>query len=148
MALEDMKIITDIETLRRVSRDVTADDLPGEIAKTLLEELEKPLEGRHYVGLAAPQMGHLLRIFAMKYGADRICLVNPVITKTRGQQKGVEMCESLPGKSVLVERPNIITVWGQNRYLKFVKYKFTGLDARVACHEIDHLNGVLIIDYE
>lgn len=146
--VDTVEIVTDIKKLRRVSRDATADDFPEEIAKTLLEALEIPREGLVSLGLSAPQLGYRLRMFVMKYGADIICLVNPVITKTRGRQIGVEMCLSLPGKSVSVERPKGIKVKCLNRYLKFVKYKFTGLDARVACHEIDHLDGRLIIDYE
>lgn len=143
-----MEIVTDIKKLRRVSRDVTADDLPEEITKTLFANLEIPREGFTSLGLAAPQLGYRLRMFVMKYGANSVCLVNPVITKTRGRQIGEEGCLCLPGKSVRVERPKGIKVKCLNRYLKYVKYKFTGLDARVACHEIDHLDGRLIIDYE
>lgn len=144
-----MEIVTNIKKLRRVSRDVNADDHPEEIAKALLAALEKPpAEGRHFLGIAAPQFGYLLRMIVMRYGTDRICLVNPVITKARGHQSRVEMCESLPGKKIVIKRPKIVTVKGLNQYLKFVKYKLSGLSARVACHEIDHLDGRLIIDYE
>jgi len=57
------------------------------------------------------------------------------------------MCESLPGKSVYVERPKLIKVKGLNQYLEPVTYSLSGFSARVACHEIDHLDGKLIIDY-
>lgn len=76
-----------------------------------------------------------------------ICLVNPTISKVRGHQTSVERCLSLPGVSVKVIRPMIITVRALNQYLKPVKYKFSGFDAVVASHEIDHLSGTLIIDY-
>ena len=60
----------------------------------------------------------------------------------------METCLSLPGKKITVRRPYQVKVKGLNRYLKPVKYQFGGQFARIACHEIDHLDGKLIIDYE
>ncbi len=134
--------------MRHISRDVTSKDLPVEKAKKLREVLNRYREGLVSLGLAAPQVGYKLRMFVMKYGLEDICFVNPVITKSRGRQRSTEMCLSLPGKAVIVERPKSITVKGLDEHLKFMRHKFTGLDARVACHEIDHLDGKLIIDYK
>lgn len=100
-------------------------------------------------GLSANQLGYNKRIFVMRLDPlPPICMVNPMITKARGSQIGNERCLSVPGKSVKVKRPYQITVKGLNQYLRPVKYKMRGLNARIVCHEVDHLNGKLIIDYE
>ena len=83
-----MQVVTSIKELRKVSRDVTADDHPEKIAALLFRQMDVFLKGRSYVGVAAPQLGYRLRMFVMQYGIERICIVNPVITKAKGKQIG------------------------------------------------------------
>ena len=73
-------------------------------------------------------------------------LVNPIITKTEGVQRGIEGCLSIPNKHGLVERPKTVWVEAKDRHGKLNKYKVSDLTAVAFCHEIDHLDGVLYID--
>ena len=100
------------------------------------------------VGMAANQIGFLVRMLALRDDPRTpICLVNPQIVKCRGTQFKEETCLSLPGISVKVTRPKIVKVRGLNQYMKPVTYTFRSLQARVICHEAEHLDGKLIIDY-
>lgn len=146
-----MEVVTDIEWLRKPTEWVREEDNPREVAEQLfkaMDEIEMP-DGMVAVGLAANQLGYGLRMFVLGIGPHvPICVVNPVVLREKGHNVHEETCLSLPGVVVRVRRPQEITVKGFNQYMKFVKYTFTGLHARVASHEIDHLDGKLIIDYE
>lgn len=140
-----MKIVTDIERLRKPTEWVKQSDPVLEIAAELFEGM---LE-HNAQGLAANQLGYSLRMFVMKLQPNTtICIVNPLITKTRGSYESNESCLSLPGVTVRVKRPMEVRVKGGNQYFKPVHYHFRGIEARRACHEIDHLIGKLIIDYK
>ena len=102
------------------------------------------------VGLAAPQIGVGLRITVIdvsngKTPEAKIVLANPEITYAEGQQREEEGCLSLPGFRGYVERPQYVTVRGQDAQGNEFERKGEGLLARAFCHEIDHLNGVLFI---
>lgn len=138
------RLITSTDRLRRQCQDIDESDDLVDISRCLFDVMSQ-YEGR---GLAANQIGIARRIFVMHRKAGTpICLANPIVTKTKGIQLAKEMCLSLPGLEVLVPRPEMIRVRGINQYRIPVSFKFEGIDARVACHEIDHLNGKLIIDY-
>lgn len=148
-----MKIITDIAQLRKTAEEVKEGEDIWEIVANLFDELKEDhvLELKEYQpwGLAANQLGYNKRIFVMVMTPyPPICVVNPVITKERGSQLGREACFSLPGVIVMVKRPYQVVVKGENQYRKPVKHKLRGYLARVACHEVDHLAGKLIIDYK
>ena len=140
-----MKIITDIDQLHQPTKQVSeADPALEAIVSTLFEELNSRDD---CAGLAANQFGFKLKVLVMRLEQYApICIINPVITKAKSSHLGPETCLSLPGQKVAVKRPQQITVKGVNQYFKFVKYRFHGLLARVACHEIDLLNGILITD--
>lgn len=100
------------------------------------------------IGLAAPQVGIPFRIFVTDIGEGKLIkLANPSIVKTKGGDKMAEGCLSLPEINVEIKRPSEIVVVGLNESGKVVEIKAKGLLARVIQHEIDHLNGKLIIDY-
>lgn len=140
-----MKIVTDIKKLRRPTKIVKVGDDIEDVVATLFTGLEE----HNIVGLSANQLGYNLRFFVMKVDPlSPICIVNPIIVKERGSQLGKELCQSLPGVVVIIKRPRQVVVKGLNQYYKLVKYKFSGLQARIACHEVDHLNGKLITDYK
>ncbi len=100
------------------------------------------------VGLAATQIGVLRRLFVFEPDEDgpRV-IVNPVVTEhgdvTETDEEG---CLSLQGVRVPVDRPTTITITGKDESGADVRYELEGYGARVAQHELDHLDGVLIID--
>lgn len=140
-----MNIISDIDALRQHSDFVPPSQPVGELVALMLQELEN----HNGLGLAAPQVGQLLRVIVLDMTPDPpVCILNPVIQRTRGTQRSGEACLSLPGIEVWLERPMQVVVTGWNQDYRPVRYRFRGLRATVACHEIDHLNGVLLLDYQ
>ena len=108
----------------------------------MMQTLEKA-EG---VGLAAPQVGFLKRIFIMDLGDGMIECVNPQILKKSGKQRVVEGCLSCPDDWGYVTRPNKCRLRAQNRYGEFFELDLEELGAQCACHEYDHLEGNLFVD--
>jgi peptide deformylase len=104
---------------------------------------------RHFagIGLAAPQIGIAKNLIVADIGEGAIRLADPVILKKKGSDKMEEGCLSMPGVSVVIDRPEGIIISGLNEKGKVVEFKAQGLLARVLQHEIDHLDGKLIIDY-
>ena len=106
------------------------------------------------VGLAAPQVGVLKRVFAYDVGVDEETgehpygvLVNPEITRREGEQLGEEGCLSFPGLYYEVTRAMEVTVAAQDVTGQHRTVTGSGLLARCLQHEIDHLDGVLFIDH-
>ncbi len=105
------------------------------------------------VGLAAPQIGILLRVIVCEYiddDTEEVCqtvLVNPEITAREGEWMAEEGCLSIPGFVGTVPRAEKIAVRGQDRNGKRVRIKTEGYLAHILQHEIDHLEGVLYVDY-
>ncbi|MFA6358040.1 MAG: peptide deformylase [Candidatus Omnitrophota bacterium] len=104
---------------------------------------------RHFsgIGLAAPQIGIAKNLIVADIGEGAVMLANPIILKTKGFVKWEEGCLSIPGVGVDINRPDEIIVSGVNVKNKVIELKARGLLARVLQHEIDHLQGKLIIDY-
>jgi len=130
------------EILRNKSRKVNLSnqDLIKKISKRLIEICNQE-EG---IGLSAVQIGLPLNIF---YAVDEI-FVNPEIIYKYNLYYWEEGCLSLPGVSVSVPRPEIITVDYCSVDGKKLRKEFSGVKARVILHEFDHLEGRLIIDYD
>jgi peptide deformylase len=118
-----------------------------QLALDLLETLYALGNG---VGLAAPQVGKLYRLFVYDVSADRDepgALLDPEILSHNEQTaKNIEGCLSCRNFEGLVERYTKVTVRGINLDGKTVTIKAEGLLARVFQHEIDHLDGVIILD--
>ena len=100
------------------------------------------------IGLAAPQIGLSRRIIVAEVCDRQICIVNPQIVYVAEWDWLEEGCLSLPGKLVNVKRRRAIEVKGMDVKGNEMSVSATGIFARVLQHEIDHLNGVLICDYE
>jgi peptide deformylase len=101
------------------------------------------------VGLAATQLGVLHRVLVYRaYSEDPLAvLVNPVIEwASEEQELAEEGCLSLPGVHVEVERPVSVRVRAQDEHGAELEVEAEGLPARVIQHEIDHLDGILILD--
>lgn len=99
------------------------------------------------VGLAANQVGIDKQMFVVDVGSGLIKIANPKIIKKQGKQIQEEACLSLPDIVVKVSRAKDIVVTGIDEYNQEIKLDAHGLLARVFQHEVDHLNGKLIIDY-
>jgi peptide deformylase len=113
----------------------------------LLDDLTETMLAAPGAGLAAPQVGVLLRVCVVKGDDTQIWgLVNPELVKGQGVQVGYEGCLSYPGWVGEVARYETVTVKGRNRHGKEVRIKSTGFTARAFQHELDHLDGILFID--
>jgi peptide deformylase len=102
------------------------------------------------VGLAAPQVGVSQRLLVYRVGVDAplIALVNPELewVSKDAEEVGEEGCLSIPGVGVDVERPVYVRVRAVDEYGDPRVVEASGLEARVIQHEMDHLDGVLILD--
>jgi peptide deformylase len=101
------------------------------------------------IGLAATQLGvmHRVLVYRVEPDAPVAALVNPVLEWSSKQEEPLdEGCLSLPGVLVEVERPVHVRVRGRDEYGEPMLIEASGLEARVIQHEMDHLDGVLILD--
>ncbi len=99
------------------------------------------------IGLAGPQVDINQRLIVADIGEEPVKLADPQVIEIKGKDKMEEGCLSVPGALVKIERPEEIIITGLNEEGKYVEIKAKGLLARVLLHEIDHLNGKLILDY-
>ena len=127
-------------------KSVSIDELTQKEIK-LFEDMLLTMYAFNGIGLSAPQVGSSSEIIVADIGEGIIKLANPKIIKTKGQDKLVEGCLSVPDISVEIRRPYEILVEGLNEKGEKVEFKAKGLLARVIQHEIDHLKGRLIIDH-
>ena len=138
------KILTDKEpALHKTCRPVTAFD---EKLHKLLDDMAETLIESGGVGLAAPQVGILRRIFLVDVGGEEneiVEFINPEIVETEGEQIGPEGCLSVPGKYGLVKRPYYAKVRAQDRNGEWFEAEGEELIGRCFCHEYDHLDGIL-----
>jgi len=112
--------------------------------KILLEQQEDP-EG---LGLSAPQIGILKRIFAAKIGKTIRFFINPkIFSVSKEKNTTIEGCLSVPFYYGEVTRPKEIDLNFQNETGNATNRHYKGITATVIQHEIDHLNGVLFIDH-
>lgn len=114
--------------------------------QTLVDDMIETMNDAGGVGLAAPQVGVLRRLFVVDIGDGPIVLINPEIVEMTGEQTGEEGCLSLPGKAGTVTRANYVKIKGLDREGNEVEYEGTELLARAFQHENDHLDGVLYVD--
>ena len=138
------KILTDKEpALHKTCRPVTEFD--AKLHK-LLDDMRETLIESGGVGLAAPQVGILRRVFLVDVGVEDneiVEFINPEILETDGEQTGPEGCLSVPGKYGLVTRPYYAKVRAQDRYGEWFEAEGEELIGRCFCHEYDHLDGII-----
>ena len=122
---------------------------------TLVEDMTETMLAADGVGIAAPQVGVMKRIFiAMPHVESEdeeirnkiYCMINPEITYKEGTQESSEGCLSVPGYMGLVERPQKIRIKATDLDGNEQEYEFEGFEATVFCHEYDHLDGILYPD--
>jgi len=140
-----MKIVTEGEpVLRRKAREIT------QITKRLRVLVKNMLETMYEangVGLAAPQVGVSERLVVIDVGNGPLVLINPEIVKQEGQVRDVEGCLSIPGRSEYITRAQKTQVKFTDLNGKTIVMEGEDLLARAFQHEIDHLDGVLFVDY-
>lgn len=142
MAIRKIRTDED-EVLRKKSKEVKNFDKDLEI---LLDDMADTMYEAHGVGLAAPQIGKLKRIFVVDIGEGIIEFINPEVIETKGEQFGEEGCLSVPNKYGNVRRPNYARLRAQDRTGQFFEVEGTELMARAMLHEFDHLEGRLYVD--
>ncbi|MGI6386446.1 MAG: peptide deformylase [Desulfomonilia bacterium] len=118
----------------------------------LVEDMRHTMYTAPGVGLAAPQVGEPIRLVLVDPSAGKdksqlIVLINPVIAEKEGVETDTEMCLSVPETSVEVDRASRILVTGTDLKGNEVRMEANGYLARIFQHEIDHLDGKVILDY-
>jgi len=141
--------------LRQKSKKVTRF---GDGLADLVADMFDSLHAARGLGLAAPQIGVLQRVFIVDMPPDydedgneiepakAYVLVNPEIVKARGEEEMEEGCLSVPGYRGLVKRATSVTIKGQDVKGREVRYRAEDLLAQAFQHELDHLDGVLYVD--
>lgn len=109
----------------------------------LLDDMAETMRKADGVGLAAPQIGVLRRIFVMDVGDGLLEVINPEIIEKKGTQEETEGCLSCPGEYGVTKRPRAVKLKAQDRNGKWFIIKAEDLKARCICHESDHLDGIL-----
>ncbi|MBR3888127.1 MAG: peptide deformylase [Clostridia bacterium] len=147
MAQRQIREVGD-DLLRKKSREVeVVDDKIRQLLDDMYDTLKASNDG---IGLAAPQVGVLKRVIVIDLGEEGdgkvYKLINPVITKRKGEQVCREGCLSVPGLLGDVVRPKEVTVEALDENGKKVVIKAKDLFAICLSHEIDHLDGILFID--
>ena len=113
----------------------------------LTQDMLGTMRDNEGVGLAATQVGRLKRVLVAAVEDDEYVIVNPVLTdRSETTETATEGCLSIPGIQVDVERPTAVTVSGQDVSGRPLQIEASDLLARVLQHEVDHLDGVLILD--
>jgi peptide deformylase len=118
--------------------------------RRLVERMTELMQDANGVGLAGTQVGTLRRVFVFQpEGEDEgpRAVVNPALTRTSEVTiSDTEGCLSMQGVSIPVERPAKVTIEGKDENGEDVEFELEERDARVVQHELDHLDGILILD--
>jgi peptide deformylase len=132
--------------LRQRADEVT--DIDERLVK-LAEDMLDTMYDAPGLGLAAPQVGVQKRFFVYDLGAGDggQVLINPVITESAGELEYHEGCLSVPGMSFDIVRPKQVHVTGVDLDGNEVQFEADELFARLLQHELDHLDGVLLLEH-
>jgi len=118
----------------------------GPREKKILSQMAETMYSAAGVGLAAPQVGISEQFIVVDVGEGLIKLINPEIVFREGESKMEEGCLSIPGVVLNIKRADKILVRGWNERRESVEIPAQGLFSHALQHEIDHLQGILIID--
>jgi peptide deformylase len=144
LALAQIRQYPDV-ALKIASRPV--EEFDDEL-RDLVERMKRLMHDAHGLGLAANQVGVIRRLFVFTPSKDVVAaVVNPeVVERSEESDVAEEGCLSIQGVLVPVERPSRITLAGRDENGEDVRFELDDIYARAAQHEVDHLDGVLIID--
>lgn len=129
--------------LKQPTREV--EEIDGRVAKLVEDMLETMYEAPG-VGLAANQVGVQRRLFVYDVGEGPHVVINPKIVETSGEWAFEEGCLSVPGLSWTIVRPNQVHLVGLDLDGKEISIEADEYEARCLQHEVDHLDGTLLIE--
>jgi len=139
-----MAIVKNINKLRQKAIPVAADNISAAMSRLISRTV---FIRKGAVGFAGSQVGLREHVFCALIADKWRFFANAVvIRKSWFKNKEYEGCLSFPKKEFLVKRHNNITIKYQNAQGETITEKFTGLEARIIQHELDHLNGILVCD--
>ncbi|KAJ3411151.1 RNAPII degradation factor [Chytridiales sp. JEL 0842] len=151
-------------TLRLRALEASAHDLTSPKFRGAVEDIKRVFASPLHpvVGLAAPQVGYSIRLLAYqildsKHSREKnvpspvplTFLVNPVIKSLESESKwtsDIESCESVPNYHCVVKRPSKLAVTAWDLEGKDISFEVQGYLARIIHHEVDHLNGLTMLD--
>jgi len=140
-----LPLIKEPNSILRIKAKKIAEITPQ--IKQLILDMDKAMNEYKGVGLAAPQVGQSVSLCLIRTEKGHLALINPQITwKSLRKEIEEEGCLSCPDIWGLVKRSKVIYVKALNKEGKSIKFRAEGFFARVIQHEVDHLNGILIID--
>ena len=145
MAIRILRLEKD-EILKKKSREV---EIIDDKIQTLIDDMFDTMYKYNGVGLSAVQVGVLKRVVVIDVTEDRtepIVLINPKITKAKGEHEVEEGCLSFPNQYAKLIRPKEVTVEALDRSGKKITIKGKDLLAQAIAHELDHLDGVVFVD--
>ena len=129
--------------LKKKSEEVRYDD---KSLRSLIPQMTESMKKNQGIGLAAPQIGLSKKIIIVTEGEESHAFLNPrIIKQSKEKERDEEGCLSLPGLFVKVLRPKQVEVAAKPIEGEEVRVKARGLGARIFQHEIDHIEGKLII---
>lgn len=148
MSIRNIRKMDEDEILRKKAKpikEMTARTL------SLIQDMFDTMYDEGGVGLAAPQVGVLKRLFVVDCSLEEenpnpLVFINPEILEQSGAVTDSEGCLSVPGKHAQVTRPEKVVVRALNRDMEPFTLEAEGLLARCICHEYDHLEGILYVD--
>src|SRR6185295_6443674 len=129
--------------LKQKAKDVT--ELDGALARFVDTMVDTMYEAAG-VGLAAPQVGVQKRMFTFDVGEGPQVLINPEVAEATGEWVYEEGCLSIPGFHFEIVRPKVVTMTGLDLDGNEVVIEGDELLGRVFLHELDHLDGVLMLE--
>jgi peptide deformylase len=141
--MENIRIYPD-PILRKKAQAI--ENIDGEV-KDIADRMAQVMRASKGIGLAAPQIGIPQQIIIVDIGQGFRVLINPEIVDEEGESIMVEGCLSLPNIEILVKRKENVFIRGWNLEGREVNLELIGFPSRVYQHEIDHLNGILIIHH-
>lgn len=141
------QIITDLEKLMQPAEPLeflTEAGAQTEEGNCIIEKLKEVMEANaDLLALAAPQIGINKRIFCLRFNDQTKTFINPIITKKNGLKIVVETCASMPGKEIVIGRPEEVTVIYYNEDFKYEDNKLLGVAASLFDQQAQILDGVM-----
>ena len=128
------------------TRATAVDDIDGQLV-AVVDDMLETMYAEPGLGLAAPQVGISKRLFVYDVGDGPFAIVNPVIEESDGEWVFEEGCLSVPGLSWDIVRPKQIHLTGYDLDGNEVSIEADELLSRCFQHELDHLDGKLLIDH-
>ncbi len=139
-----LKINKNLKFLRKRSESVLEID---DTIKTLVSDMIETMNANEGIGLAAPQVGILKRVIVIKVNDNDLALINPIIVKKGKDKEAIEEgCLSIPERFIEIKRFVEIEAKATDIDGNELDLKLDNLPARIFQHELDHLDGILILD--